>query len=388
MQDYRSLFDLEDNVHYINCAYMSPLMHHVVKAGEHSIRQKVRPYVLHVEDFFDPVNEVRRSFSKLINNDDSDRIALIPSVSYGIANVTHNLSLSGNEEVIIAGDQFPSNVYPWMELVKGGEGKLTIINKPSRNVSHDWTEKILDAIDHDTRVVAISHTHWADGSMFRLEEIGARCREVGSLLIIDGTQSIGALPFDQERIQADAIICAGYKWLMGPYGIGVAYYGPWFDDKLPVEHNWINRINSQDFKNLVNYQPIMKPKGLKFSVGEQSNFILVSMLATALKTILDWGPNLIQDHCSDIAKEALNKLSDIGANVPNVGTETAHHLFGIEIPEGVNLQELKNNLAAEKIYVSFRGNHIRVSPHLYNSANDFELLTQVVEHTMHQVGMT
>ena len=105
----------------------------------------------------------------------------------------------------------------------------------------------------------MSHIHWADGTLFDLKAIRQRTRDVGALLIIDGTQSIGALPFDIQEIQPDALICAGYKWLMGPYSLGLAYLGEFFDEGIPIEENWKNRHNSHHFARLVNYEDKYQP---------------------------------------------------------------------------------------------------------------------------------
>lgn len=375
MQDH---FDLEPGIHYLNCAYMSPMPKEIREAGYASIDQKARPYTVGVEDFFDPVADVRALFARLINARDPERIAIVPSVSYGMANVAANIGLRRRDKVLILEDQFPSNVYPWLELLHDPED-LVIISKPEcGNVSEAWTDRVIDAIDHRTRIVALPHVHWACGTRIDLTPVGKRCREVGALFIIDGTQSIGAMAFDQQQVRADAVVCAGYKWLMGPYGIGAAFYGPWFDDKKPVEHNWINRINSEDFKGLVHYQPVLRPKGMKFSMGEQSNFILIAMFRKALETVLDWGTHRIQSHCDVISGSAIAGLRDAGFDIPGPG-QTGNHLFGIGLSKGIDLDALKMAMAEKNLFVSLRGNQVRVSPHLYNTAEDFGVLKEALK---------
>jgi selenocysteine lyase/cysteine desulfurase len=374
----KHLFDLEPDVHYLNCAYMSPLTFDVRDVGMKSVAQKCRPYEVEVDDFFKPVDDVRVLFSKLIQGQDKDRIAIIPSVSYGMANVAHNITLQKGEQIVIVGDQFPSNVYPWMELVNRDGGQLVIVEKPgSLNPSEDWSQLVIEAINEKTKIVALPHAHWADGTLFNLEEIGHKCRGSDALLIVDGTQSIGALEFDQQKVMADAVVTAGYKWLMGPYGIGAAYYGPWFDDKRPVEHNWINRLNSDDFKGLVQYESRLRPKGLKFSVGEQSNFILIEMFRKSLENVLSWGTDLIQRHCLTISQEALSALREQGFKIAGE-SQTGHHLFGIGLSPEIDFDQLKKALSERKVYVSFRGNQIRVAPHLYNTKTDFDVLQEVL----------
>ena len=129
---------------------------------------------------------------------------------------------------------------------------------PPKEVSNKgliWNKNIIDAIDENTIAVSVGNVHWADGTLFDLKRIRNKATENNALLVIDGTQSVGALPFDIQEIQPDVLICAAYKWLLGSYSFGVAYFGEKFDNGTPIEENWINRLNSHQFENLVNYQP-------------------------------------------------------------------------------------------------------------------------------------
>ena len=370
------LFKLDTGVHYLNCAYMSPLLKSVEKIGHKMVALKCRPYEISIDDFFDMMEKAKVAFAQLINAPEAGRIAIIPSVSYGIANVTKNIDLQKGENIVMPAEQFPSNYYSWKRLADEKGGQIKIIEAPNaKNRTEAWNIAILEAINDTTKVVTISHTHWADGTLFDLESIGKRCREKGALLIIDGTQSVGALPFDQGKIQADAIICAGYKWLLGPYSSGVAYYGKHFDNGIPIEENWINRHNSEDFTGLVNYQDQYKPLAGRYSVGEQSNFILTTMLHASLQQLLDWGVDNIQQYCQTITQKPLDDLQELGIGVENISSR-AHHLFGLYPGKDFNMEKLKEKFTQERIFVSFRGNSIRVAPHVYNEEEDMNALVE------------
>jgi selenocysteine lyase/cysteine desulfurase len=280
--------------------------------------------------------------------------------------------------VVIAGEQFPSNVYPWMSATEEQGGELIIVEPPIayENRGKKWNEDILNAINENTAVVAISHAHWADGTRFDLKAIRNATNEVGALLIIDGTQSIGAFPFDLEDIKPDALICAGYKWMLGPYGIGMAYYGEYFDDGKPIEENWINRLHSEDFAGLVEYESQYQPGALKYEVGEHSNFILVPMMLEALKQINDWEPGRIQSYCEKITREPLERLRESGFWVEEPGYRTAH-LFGIRHKE-MPLNKVKEALSERKVYVSYRGSSIRVAPYIHNTKEDIDVLVDTL----------
>ncbi|MDZ7807866.1 MAG: aminotransferase class V-fold PLP-dependent enzyme [Gracilimonas sp.] len=255
-------------------------MRRVEKAGYSGVERKRNPFQITPEEFFGETDTLREEYAKLINAKDPKRIVTIPSVSYGMANVAKNLPLSKGDNIIVVGEQFPSNVYPWRKAAEENKADIITITPPKTKEDRGkkWNQQILDAIDSKTKLVAVANVHWADGTLFDLKKIRKKTNEVGAWLAIDGTQSVGALPFDVSEIKPDALICAGYKWLMGPYSIGLAYYGPALDNGNPIEENWINRYESEDFSNLVNYNDQYQPGALRYEVGEHSNFILIPMM--------------------------------------------------------------------------------------------------------------
>jgi selenocysteine lyase/cysteine desulfurase len=378
LKQQRARFTLSAQVTYLNCAYMSPLLKAVEKQGIAGILKKRNPTSVTPHDFFKETDQLRKEFAKLIQAE-SSRIVVIPSVSYGMANVMNNLKVSAIDNIVVAGEQFPSNYYPWQRLQADTGVQLKIVSAPETKTNRGklWNERLLEAIDTHTKLVALGHVHWADGTKFNLKAIRERTREVGARLVIDGTQSVGALPFSVKEIQPDALICAGYKWLMGPYSIGMAYYGESFDNGKPVEENWINRLNSENFAALVNYQPEYQPGALRYEVGEHSNFILVPMMLQALKQINQWKPKAIQEYCKTITQKPLALLREAGFWIEDESTR-GYHLFGIRLPEGVDMEMVKKRIVKSKISVSFRGNAIRVSPHLYNTENDMMKLVKAL----------
>lgn len=372
----KHLFDLDDEVVYLNGAYMSPQLKSVEAAGMQGLLMKNRPYRIGIDDFFQPVEELKKAFAKLIHAPDYQRIAIIPSVSYGIANAARNLPVAKGQKILLMQEQFPSNYYIWEHMALERGAKLEIISAPETPDRGDsWTERILQSIDNDTAVVAMAHVHWADGSVFDLKRVGEKARQVGAALVIDGTQSVGALPFDVQEFQPDALVCAGYKWLLGPYSIGVAYYGPSLDGGRPIEENWINRLDSHIFQNLVQYQPEYKPLAARYSVGEQSNFIHVPMLLASIRQILDWGVHNIQEYCRHISMSAIGEMVSLGAQV-DTSPGRASHLFGVRLGAAFDAERLRAALQKHHVFVSFRGDAIRVAPHVYNARADFDVLVK------------
>ena len=379
IKNQRAKFSIAKSTTYLNCAYMSPLLKRVELAGIKAIKAKRNPALISGNDFFTDTELLRKEFAQLINVNDPTRIVVIPSVSYGLANVVNNLKVNSTENIIVAAEQFPSNYYPWHRLSQDTGMKIKIVQPPSRLVDRGkrWTEMLLEAIDKNTKAVALGHVHWADGTKFDLKAIRKRTKDVGALLVIDGTQSVGALPFDVSIFQPDALICGGYKWLMGPYSLGLAYYGEYFNEGKPIEENWINRMNSEDFAGLVNYQNEYQPGALRYEVGEHSNFILVPMLLEAIRQLNEWKPENIQEYCAKISRLPIEKLRESGFWIEDE-LYRGHHLFGIRLPKTTWIDRIKNTLKKNNISVSFRGDSIRVSPHVYNEEADLMKLVKIL----------
>lgn len=374
------LFSIPEEITYLNIASQSPSFKAIEQAGIDGVLEKSHPYKITGDSYFEPVKEVKKLFAELIEVDDFNRIANIPSASYGIATVTNNIVLKKGDEILLIEEQFPSNYYSWEKLADKFDAKLRIISMPKskENRGLKWNEAILNAISDNTAVVTLGNIHWANGTLFDLKSISKKAKTINALLIIDGSQSVGALPFSVKEIQPDALICAGYKWLFGPYGCGYAYFGEYFNNGNPIEENWSNRLNSENFGGLTSYEKSYKPFANRYSVGEQGSFIYIKMQIAALKQILIWTPNVIQEYCKEITEDAVLELQKIGCFIEN-SNDRAHHLFGVELPKALDVEKLKSKLNQENIFISFRGNYIRLSCHLYNTKDDFKKLVNCIK---------
>ena len=375
LKQQKHLFDLPEDVTYLNIASQSPAFNTIHQAGLDGLQQKRRPYLITGSDYFEPVKQLKSLFAKLIDEDDYNRIALIPSASYGIATVTNNIVLKPTDEILIIDQQFPSNYYSWKRLADQYQATIKVVKAPldAENIGQQWNLDIIKAINTNTAVVAMGHIHWSNGTLFDLKTIREKSKLHEALLIIDGSQSIGALPFSVKELQPDALICAGYKWLFGPYGCGYAYFSKTFDNGIPLEENWYNRINSDNFSGLTNYQEQYKPLANRYSAGESASFINVKMQIAALQQVLEWTPEAIQHYCKTITQKAVQELRTLGFQIEDDDYRT-HHLFGIKLPENITPESVKQTLDDHNIYVSFRGNYIRLSSHVFNTTEDFKTL--------------
>ena len=351
---------------------MSPLSKKVERAGITGIKRKRKPYQVYAEDFFTDCETLRILFSKVIGNAQPNRIAILPSVSYGISTVAKNLN-NRPGEILIVDEQFPSNVYAWKEL-QHEKVRLKVIARPDGiKTGKEWNSRILEGINRNTILVSIGNVHWADGTKFDLQAIREKTNEHNSLLVIDGTQSVGALPINVEKLQPDALICAGYKWLFGPYSIGLGYFGPRFDQGMPLEENWIGRLGSENFGGLINYEDQYQPGALRYDVGERSNFILVPMMVAALKQLLHWGVSDIEKYCKMLTQPLVSFLQEEGLEIEDTEYRS-NHLLGLRLPGNLDVSRVQSRFKQNKVSVSLRGSSIRISPNVYNDSKDIERL--------------
>jgi selenocysteine lyase/cysteine desulfurase len=373
----RHLFDIPDDVAYLNCGYMSPLMKRVRDAGAAGLARKAHPWEIVPRDFFSGSDALREAFAELINAR-ADDIAIVPAASYGISTAARNLPLAGGQNVIVVEDQFPSNVYPWRERAREVGAVVRTVPRPSEG---GWTRAVLNAVDGDTAIVAIPHCHWTDGGLFDLERIGDRCRERDIALSLDVTQSLGVLPLDVQQIRPDFLICAAYKWLLGPYSTGCVYVAQrWQRDGRPIEHNWIHRRNAEDFARLVDYQDEFEPGARRFDVGERSNFALVPAAEAGIRQLLEWGVENVCETIEAMADDIIERVRPLGLTaLPK--SERAPHYLGLQMA-GEPPSGLLPELAKRNVYVSVRGASIRVTPHLYNTGADIDRLVQALEQVL------
>ena len=372
-------FRLPENAHYLNGAYMAPLMKTVEDAGIEGIRRKRFPIGIGPDDFFRDADRARSLFSELINGSDPARVAVLPAVSYGIAVAARNTPIGAGQNVVLAEGQFPSNALIWRKLARERGAEIRTAAEPDRAVgrSEEWTGRVLAATDGDTAAVALAPVHWTDGTRFDLEAIGRAAREVGAAFVVDGTQALGAMPFDVERVGADAVVCAAYKWLLGPYSLAFGWFGPRYDGGVPLEEAWLARADSDDFRNLVAYNEEYRPAAARYDVGGRSNFVLLPMAIAALEQILEWGVPDIEDYARRLTRGLFEDLAEYGFESDREEGRAAH-IFGIRAPAGLDNQALKSVLDERRIYVSLRGSAVRVSPNVYNTEADIAALREAL----------
>ena len=225
-------------------------------------------------------------------------------------------------------------------------------------------------------MAALPNNHWADGGLVDLVQIGEKLRHVGAKLVLDVTQSLGVLPFDVKKVKPDFLVVAAYKWLMSPYTIGMMYVAPEYHDGEPIEYNWLNRAGSEDFAGLVNYEDNYQPGATRFDMGQRANFALVPAAISALEQILEWTPEETYKTLGSMNARIADKAQDFGLSAAPSHLR-ANHFLGLEKKTGF-APDLLARLSDDQIYVSMRGNSLRITPHLYNTQQDCDRLLKAL----------
>eukprot|EP00301_Raphidiophrys_heterophryoidea_P005962 c12446_g2_i4.p1 GENE.c12446_g2_i4~~c12446_g2_i4.p1 ORF type:complete len:419 (+),score=81.28 c12446_g2_i4:37-1257(+) len=398
-KEVRGLFAIPDDVIYLNAASRSPLLKSACQIGQEAMEKKLLPWTIGGND--QDAEDARALFGKLIRAPQGD-VALAPSCSYAISVAARNLELQGriqnSTKILVLEGEYSSNTYPWQDVCKRTKAKLEAVMRPT---DANWTRAILEHPGwKDVSCVAIPNVHWCDGSAVDLATIGKFCRDTRKALVIDGTQSIGAVPFNIEQVDADFVVCGVHKWLFGPFGLAFLYASPAYHKSgVPIEFHEHNRygadadtclpfINRDDF---VGYEERFKSGARRFDSGGRPNPILLPMINEGLKQVLDWSPEWIQKSISSMTQQICQHAEAIGLQTTfrasaghmvgicrDIANPTSHHDFA---------DQLSKFLRAHNIHTSSRFGFVRVAPHVYCSPRDIEAtkkaLTEfVVQHPL------
>lgn len=370
----RGLFDIPEDIAYFNCAYNSPQLSESRNRLLSGVNAKSHPWERTPASFFDDAETIR-SLSSSIFGGDADGYAVVPAASYGLSTAARAIEphLKAGDRVLVVAEEFPSNVLPWRRTAQEVGVSLTTVPTPEDG---NWTQAILDRVDRSIRVVAISTCHWTNGAFIDLRPIGRACRDAGCILVVDATQSLGAMPLSLAEIQPDFLVAAGYKWLLCPYGFGLLYVSEQWRDARPLEETWLARNNAEDFAALARYSDTYMPGARRFDVGEKCTTTILPGAIAALEQVRAWGIENIAESLSAINSIVATHVERLGCQLPDE-RQRCPHMFGAKLPSGYT-----GNVVAElrkrNIYISQRGNAIRFAPHLHVGEHDVNRLVKAL----------
>jgi selenocysteine lyase/cysteine desulfurase len=371
----RALFDIPEGVAYFNTASNAPQLNASRARLLDAAGAKSRPWERQPADFFADAESIRRLAADLFGAD-ADAWAVIPAASYGLSTAARAIepTLKPGDRILVMADEFPSNVLTWRRAAKQTGATLTTVPTP---VDGDWTAVILDQIKPGVRVATLSHCHWTNGALLDLAALSAACRRIGAVLVLDVTQSLGALPLDLAAVDPDFMVAAGYKWLLCPYGFGLMYVAPRWRDARPLEETWLGRTGAEDFANLVNYSDVYRPGARRFDVGETCAITILPGAIAALEQLQAWGVARVAESLKAVSARIAPELEALGFGVLPA-TRRAPHMFGATLPDGYD-GDFAASLREQSVFVSRRGQSIRFAPHLHVTEADLAQLAAALK---------
>ena len=361
----RGLFDLPGDVAWLNSAYLGARARPVTEALTGAVNRPLSEVT--VLDFFKPGNRIREWVARLVGGD-AEGVALIPSASYGVATAASALGVGEGDRVLMLEEQFPAMVYPWTE--RGAEA--VFVKRPSDD---GWTAAVLDRLDETISVVSAPACHWTDGTRVNLETVGKAARAVGARVVLDISQSLGMAPFDVESIRPDFVVSVGYKWLLGPPGLCYLWASPDNREGRPIDANWMARAGSEDFSRVNEYRWELASGARRYDAGQTWNLWLTEAAGCALEIVSSVGTDRLSAHSRGLTDYLAEEAAALGLNAPRSEFRSAH-LVGLRLPVGADPRSLVTELASRSVYVSVRGNSVRVSAHMWNTRADMDRLLE------------
>jgi selenocysteine lyase/cysteine desulfurase len=372
----RALFDIPRHICYLNAASYSPLPLRTLEAGRAAVGRKGAPWTIEASFANAQHERARTAAARLIHAEPAD-IALIPSVSYGVATAAKLLSPGRGTRVLVLENDHSSPVLEWHLRA---EAQGFVVETIKQRVDADWTSSVLDCIERTgappVSLASISSVHWSDGGLIDIEKVGAALRQRGGAFLVDATQGAGVLAMDVQRLDPDFVIFPTYKWLLGPYGRTFLYVAKRHQDGIPLEQTSAGRRNVRA-ENAVYFGDLdYVGDARRFDMGERDHFISMEMAAIGMEMLADWGAPAIAHRLAMLTARIAASVRELGVSMPEPHLRAPHILslaFDGGMPAG-----LVEGLASEGIYVAPRLGRMRVSPHVYNDEADADRFVEVL----------
>ena len=374
--DYRQeWFEIEDAT-YLNLAAQSPMPKVAHRAVQTAIEWKKFPHHIADSAYFEVPNRIRASIAKLIGAS-SEEIALTTGASSGMSAVAYGLTWKPGDEVLTARGEFPLQYTTWKPMEAREGIVMKVVAPRERFITAD---DFLAAMTPRTRLVSVSLVRFDDAVLLDAARIAAACHAQGALLLLDVSQACGGMPLDVNVLGADFMVCAGYKWLLSPYGTGFFWARNEHTEKMrPGPFYWAAAEGAENFHSLAFENPKPVRGARRWDMAETSNYFNFAAMDASLQFVLQFGPETVEAHnrkLIDFLFERLPKDRCVAASPLDSAHRGPYGCFAARTPE--KTAELYQKLVKEKIFTSLREGNIRVSPHLYNSERDIDRLIAAI----------
>ncbi len=366
----RALFDMPREVCWLNAAAWGPLPLAAREAGARGVERKVRPWEMKGDDPARQCERARAAAARLIGADPDD-VALIPSVSYGVATAGRVLPLPAGSRVLVLQDDHTSPVLEWLERTKAAGAMLETVRRPEDG---DWTAAVLGAIERrgaaPLALASISSVHWSDGGVVDLARVAPALRRCGAALVVDATHAVGVMPVDVKAFDPDFLVFPTYKWVLGPYGRAFLYVARRWQDAMPLEQTGSGRrgVSSETSPYLRDTSYVANAR--RFDMGERDHFITLELASIGMELVAGWGTTAITERLRMLTARLADGLRNLGAQIPDEAVR-APHILSLGYPSGMP-DRLTERLAEEKVFAASRLGRLRISPHVYNDEEDVE----------------
>ncbi len=376
----RALFDIPSDVCYLNAASYTPLPLATLAAGRAAVGRKGRPWLIDNDFAAQQYSRTRQAAARLIHADAAD-VALIPSISYGVATVAKIIPVPAGSRVIVLHDDHSSPVLEWLTRARDGAFTVDTVQGPN---DHDWTSAVLATIERagaaPVAIVSISSVHWADGAVLDVSAIARAVRARGAIFLIDATQGAGVLDLDVRALDPDFVVFPTYKWLLGPYGRAFIYVAKRHQGGIPLEQTSYGRKAVRAEQDVYFTDTDYVGDARRFDMGERDHFISMEMASIGMEMMADWGAEPIATRLGALTERLAQQLGDAtrAGRISFPASEVrSPHILSLGFPGGVP-KGLTESLAAQKIYVAPRRGRLRVSPHVYNDDDDIDRFAQAL----------
>jgi selenocysteine lyase/cysteine desulfurase len=372
----RALFDIPPHICYLNAASYSPLPLKTLEAGRAAVGRKGRPWTLEAGFANAQHERARTGAARLIHAEPSD-IALIPSISYGVATAAKLLTIGRGTRVLVLEDDHSSPVLEWHARAEAEGFTVETVRQPGDG---DWTSAVLESIERSgappVSLASISSVHWSDGGLIDIDKVGAALRQRGAAFLVDATHSTGVLTTDVKRLDPDFVIFPTYKWLLGPYGRAFLYVAKRHQGGIPLEQTASGRRNVRAENAVYFTDPRYVGDARRYDMGERDHFISMEMASIGMEMMVEWGAPAVEHRLTMLTERIAAGVRGIGVSVPELRLRAPHILslaFKGGMPAG-----LVEGLASDGVYVAPRLGRMRISPHVYNDDADADRFVEVL----------
>ena len=374
MTDYRMHFADFGETTYLNCAYQGVFPLAAVARGHQAIELKCHPERMVPSEYFDLPQRVRDHLAAIIGADEKE-IALTSGATQGIGIVTGGLQLKPGDEVLVAADNFPANLFSWLHMRRSGV-RVNVLETDERPLRAD---DLALAFTPNTKILALDWVNYSTGRRIDLAAMGDLAHEHGALFIVDGTQGVGALELNVHNLPVDVMAVAAYKWLLGPYGTGFVYVREELLDRLDLKVvNWLSVDGARDFDALPVESFVLPGAARIFDIPETANFLNLSVLEASLEFICGAGVRAVGEHCMRLLDQAVEGLQAAGYVLTNDDrSRLPSPLLCFRSRSDEVTDKLYAGLKAHHVEVSLRHHRIRVSPYLYNNRDDIDQFLEI-----------